>query len=63
MALAVLSPKVLKFLKVHTTFFSRVTSMSWGFFSVAWQLPMMTFPLGSTCSVVTQASVMPGRSF
>ena len=40
-----------------------VTSMSCGFSGPAWVLPMTMFPFGSTCSVVTQASVIPGNSF
>ena len=56
-------PKVLKFLNVQTTFLSRVTSISCGFSLPAWQLPMITFPFGNTSSMVTQARVMPGRSF
>ena len=39
-------PKVLKSLKVQTTFLSRVTSMSWGFSGPAWQLPTIEVAVG-----------------
>ena len=55
-------PKVLKSLKVQTTFLSRVTSMSCGLSGPAWQLPKMRLPLGRSSRVVTQARRMPGSS-
>ena len=45
-AAAVLLPNTLKFLKVQTTFFSRVTSKSCGFSGPAWQLPTIRLPFG-----------------
>src|SRR5260221_9409100 len=62
-AAARLLPKVLKFLNVQTTFLSRVTSINCGLPGAAWQLQTIRLPLGSACSVVTQAGVILGNSF
>src|SRR5262245_48974972 len=56
-------PKFFQSLNVQTTLLSGVISRNCGLSGPAWQLPNRVWPLGKRSTRVTQAMVMPGRSF